>query len=105
MPGSVPVPGSAPVSGSPHVPGTVPVHGSIREPGSVPGTVPVPGTATTACDEGCPKIRRPVCGTNGLTYDNHCILLVEDCKNKEAGGSGIGLAFDGPCGESLMGLL
>lgn len=65
-------------------------------PSTTPGAVPAP---TSACDQQCTRIFVPVCGTDGKTYPNMCVLRAEDCVNREAGGSGVGLAFEAACGE------
>ena len=45
------------------------------------------------CPAGCPKILAPVCGSDGKTYDNMCLLEVADCKSEV----NITKVHDGPC--------
>merc|ERR1712241_207158 len=35
------------------------------------------------CKIGCPKIRKPVCGSNGKMYDNACLMKTAACKQKK----------------------
>ncbi|XP_045618359.1 ovoinhibitor isoform X2 [Procambarus clarkii] len=53
--------------------------------------------ASTQCREECTKIYMPVCGTDGRTYNNKCILEAESCKSRNSGGRGIGIAAEGVC--------
>ncbi|XP_068213252.1 tomoregulin-1-like [Palaemon carinicauda] len=40
----------------------------------------------------CPKVRKPVCGSNGVTYSNECVLEAAACK-----GENVTLAYTGEC--------
>ena len=35
----------------------------------------------SGCDPNCPKILFHVCGTDGVTYNNECLLNLEACKS------------------------
>jgi hypothetical protein len=43
----------------------------------------IASNSTDLCGKLCPRIIRPVCGTNGVTYDNFCLLEVAACKNPQ----------------------
>ncbi|KAM4876118.1 serine protease inhibitor Kazal-type 1 [Thomomys bottae] len=48
------------------------------------------------CNEennGCPRIYQPVCGTDGITYSNECILCAEN-KNRHVA---VRIQKSGPC--------
>ena len=47
------------------------------------------------CDRACPKINKPVCGSDGKTYPSQCVLEVADCKSEGS----IKKAHDGKCSE------
>ena len=46
------------------------------------------------CRRGCPRIVRPVCGSDGITYDNRCELAIAACKRD----SEITITHFGKCG-------
>ena len=47
------------------------------------------------CPQACPKIYRPVCGSDGKTYPNECVLKVNACVNEE----NITVVHEGSCGK------
>ena len=73
------------------------------ESSSCSGTHPVcrvqGSNATCQCREQCPLDHNPVCGSDGITYENKCMLEVTAC-NLEDGGMFLGqLTYigDGDC--------
>ena len=52
------------------------------------------GTATCVCNQACPFIEQPVCGSDNKTYANLCVMDSEACERKER----ITVQNDGPCG-------
>jgi len=46
------------------------------------------------CGENCPYNFAEVCGSDGKTYSNECVMRVESC---QAGNPGVRKAYDGPC--------
>ncbi|CAB3998011.1 Kazal-type serine ase inhibitor 1 [Paramuricea clavata] len=50
------------------------------------------------CQQFCPTIYAPVCGSDGKTYDNMCLLEVADCESEE----NVTKVHDGPCKPSCQ---
>merc|ERR1711962_1541783 len=49
------------------------------------GPLPNPYWPKLGCVRGCPKISRPVCGSNGKTYVNKCSFEIAACLAKKKG--------------------
>ena len=47
------------------------------------------------CDRPCPMIVLPICGSDGRTYQNECLMKVASCKEKKT----IFVFGQGACGE------
>ncbi|EEC12873.1 agrin, putative [Ixodes scapularis] len=49
------------------------------------------------CNGACPGDLRPVCGSDGRTYPNECLLRVEACRSHRS----IRIIYAGPCSQGL----
>ncbi|KAG7168011.1 Agrin-like 6, partial [Homarus americanus] len=58
---------------------------------------PPPVAPASSCPLLCIRIFIPVCGSDGVSYENPCLLELADCKSREAGGSGVTVVQEGPC--------
>jgi len=56
------------------------------------------GIAACQCVSDCEPVLRPVCGTDGVTYDSMCHLLESTCHLQ----SNVTWASNGICGEYLL---
>ena len=54
------------------------------------------GIAACACPERCERVVRPVCASDGATYDNLCEMRRAACRRKRAD---ITAKYIGVCGE------
>lgn len=53
------------------------------------------GKGRCSCPTPCEKAVRPVCGTNGRTYDNECELLRQSCIDRIR----VGVRYNGACSK------
>lgn len=53
------------------------------------------GIAACECVSDCEAIVRPVCGSDGITYDSTCHLQHSSCQFK----NNVSLAYNGVCGK------
>ncbi|KAH7952016.1 hypothetical protein HPB52_016868 [Rhipicephalus sanguineus] len=56
------------------------------------------GLASCQCVQHCPSHYKPVCGTNGVTYDNHCQLHKDACVRQKH----ISIKHKGVCKKSKV---
>lgn len=59
------------------------------------------GGGGDSCLKQCTRIFLPVCGSDGATYNNLCLLEIADCESKAKGGPGVTLVSESACGECV----
>ncbi|KAG0723955.1 Serine protease inhibitor dipetalogastin [Chionoecetes opilio] len=57
----------------------------------------------SSCPQECTRILLPVCGSDGLNYNNLCLLQVADCESRRSGGAGVSITSEGACGPPTEG--
>jgi coxsackievirus/adenovirus receptor len=53
------------------------------------------GRAECQCPTECPDMFTPVCGTDGVTYTNHCMMRMKSCREER----NTRVQHAGDCGE------
>lgn len=51
-----------------------------------------------SCRRRCSQVSKPVCGSDGNTYENGCLLEVASCRARSEGGRSVYLQYGGSCG-------
>lgn len=56
-------------------------------------------SSPSRCRLECTKIHLPVCGSDGVTYNNDCLLKAESCLNEQKNKPKIEKRYDHACGN------
>merc|ERR1711963_742131 len=54
------------------------------------------------CPVKCTRELRPVCGSDGKTHSNECIMKQTACRQRSSGGSNISKLHNGRCGQVVV---
>lgn len=96
-------PSTPATTGSTATTGTTTTTGSTATaaPGSVPSTTSPSQVSTSKCEIACTKKYAPVCGSNGKTYNNACLLRLASCKSGSK--KKISIKSEGACSKGSSG--
>ncbi|TYZ67482.1 hypothetical protein PybrP1_004914 [[Pythium] brassicae (nom. inval.)] len=78
----------------------VPSTPGVGVPGSIQPATKAPKLSESKCEMACTKMLAPVCGSNGMTYNNVCELQLTNCKSGSS--AKVTIAMQGECGAATV---